>query len=390
MLSVQAVLALLQSFLMQQRRSRSAFPQMPLAEETFGAMCWKDAAKSEERRIVLEHMHDMLFSGNADRGSIPVPPGQEKIATTAEILLAAWQSSPRRITFFTSGSTGTPKACSHSPAMFAQEAAFLRPYFQGRARILSVVPAHHLYGFSFGVHLPACCGIPVHRTIALPHIIAAAMRPGDAVIGLPLLWQALLKTGHVPSGKDILAVSATAPIEKHTLRGLEQAGFRIADIFGSSETGVAGMRTASHEAYRLAPHFFRTGPDMLERSLPDAPHSPVCLEDHLHWRDDRHFLPTGRRDNAVQVGGVNVYPARIAAKIQSLPGIAACAVRPMRPEEGTRLKAFIVPLREEDTQELKRSLRRRLKRMLSVEECPVSFSFGPSLPRNSMGKLADW
>ena len=62
----------------------------------------------------------------------------------------------------------------------------------------------------------------------------------------------------------------------------------------------------------------------------------------------------------------------------------------MRPEEGTRLKAFIVPFREENTQELKRSLRRRLKQMLSAEECPVSFSFGPSLPRNSMGKLADW
>ena len=68
---------------------------------------------------------------------------------------------------------------------------------------------------------------------------------------------------------------------------------------------------------------------MLERSLPDASHSPVRLEDHLLWLDDRNFLPTGRRDNAVQVGGVNVYPARIAAKIQSLPEIAACAVRPL-------------------------------------------------------------
>ncbi len=42
----------------------------------------------------------------------------------------------------------------------------------------------------------------------------------------------LLKTGHVPSGKDILAVSATAPIE-----------------------------------------FERTGPDMLKRSSSDARHS---------------------------------------------------------------------------------------------------------------------
>lgn len=390
MLSVPSVLSLLRSFLMQQRRSCGAFPQMPLALETFGTFRWEDAADERERRIILENMCAMLLCGEAERGCIPVPSGQERIATSAERLLAAWQSSSRRITFYTSGSTGIPKACPHSQSMLEQEAAFLAPYFHGRSRILSVVPAHHLYGFSFGVHLPAFCGIPVQQTIALPHVIAAAMRPGDAVIGLPLLWQALLKTGQVPAGKGILAVSATAPIEKQTLQGLEQVGFALADIFGSSETGVVGIRTASHEAYRIAPHFARTGPDTLERSLPDAPPHPVCLEDHFHWLDDRHFLPTGRRDNAVQVGGVNVYPARIAEKIKSLPGIADCTVRPMRPEEGARLKAFIVPSREEDIQELKRSLRRRLRQMLSAEECPVAFSFGPVLPRNSMGKLADW
>lgn len=390
MLSVQSVLSLLQSFLMQQRRSSSAFPQIPLALETFGTLRWEDAADEGERRIIQENMRAMLFCGEAERGCIPVPSGQERIATSAESLLAAWQSSSRCITFYTSGSTGTPKACPHSLSMLEQEAAFLAPYFQGRSRILSVVPAHHLYGFSFGVFLPAFCGIPVQQTIALPHVIASAMRPGDAVIGLPLLWQALLKTGQVPAGKGILAVSATAPIEEQTLKGLEQAGFALADIFGSSETGVAGIRTASHEAYRLAPHFAQTGPDTLERSLPDAPHQPVCLEDHLHWLDDRHFLPAGRRDKAVQVGGVNVYPAQIAKKITSLPGVHACAVRPMRPEEGTRLKAFIVPSSEEDIQEFRRSLRRRLRQMLSAEECPVAFSFGPALPRNSMGKLADW
>jgi hypothetical protein len=51
---------------------------MPLAEETFGAMCWKDAAKSEERRIILEHMHDMLFSGNADGGASRSRPDRKK------------------------------------------------------------------------------------------------------------------------------------------------------------------------------------------------------------------------------------------------------------------------------------------------------------------------
>lgn len=44
-------------------------------------------------------------------------------------------------------------------------------------------------------------------------------------------------------------MSATAPIEEHTLRSLEQTGFSIADIFE------------------------RTGPDMLERSFSDARHN---------------------------------------------------------------------------------------------------------------------
>lgn len=390
MLTVHAILAMLQSLLMQQRRSRSPFPQLPLPEAAFGSMRWRDAAGCDERRTLLADVRSMLFYGEADGSRHSAPSGQELVAATAGELLAEWHGSSRRIAFFTSGSTGVPKACIHSAAMLAQEMAFLRPYFQGRTRIVSAVPAHHLYGFTFGVHLPSFCGIPVWRTVAMPHVIAATMQPGDAVIGLPLLWKALVQTGRMPSGKDILAVSATAPIEEDTLKALELAGFSLADIFGSSETGVAGIRTASHEAYRLSSHFRRTGPDTLDRLLPDSRHCPVRLEDTLHWRDDRHFLPAGRRDKAVQVGGVNVYPGQVAEKIRKLPEISDCAVRLMRPDEGTRLKAFIVPARMEDVRELRHKLRRRLKTMLTAEECPVSFSFGASLPRNGMGKLADW
>lgn len=390
MLSVQSILALLQSFLMKRRRSRSPFPQMPLSEELFGRQKWEEVASSEDVRSVMEDMNAMLFHGGNGREGTNLPAEKGRIASTAHVLLEEWHESARSITFFTSGSTGHPKACTHGIQMLEQEAEFLRPYFEGRSGLLSIVPAHHLYGFTFGVFLPAFCGIPVRRTIALPHVVTSALQDGDAVIGLPILWEALTRLGADVSGRNVLAVSATAPIADSTLDGLRQSGFALIDIFGSSETGVAGIRTLPGVPYKLSSFFKRYDKNTLERAKEGGPRELVQLEDNVEWKDDCHFLPSGRRDKAVQVGGVNVYPARIAEKIRSLPEVADCAVRPMRPEEGTRLKAFVVPAREEDIPELQHSLRRRLKKVLTAEECPSSFSFGASLPKNSMGKLSDW
>lgn len=303
MLSVQSILALLQSFLMKRRRSRSPFPQMPLSEELFGRQKWEEVASSEDVRAVMKDMQAMLFQGGEGRGRVGLSAGTDRIANTAHALLEAWKDSSRSITFFTSGSTGQPKACTHSLHMLEQEAEFLRPYFEGRAGLLSVVPAHHLYGFTFGVFLPAFCAIPVRRTIALPHVVTSALQDGDAVIGLPILWEALTRLGADISGRSVLAVSATAPIADSTLEGLRQSGFALVDIFGSSETGVAGIRTMPGAPYLLSSYFERYDKDTLERAMEGGGRELVRLEDNVEWEDDRHFLPSGRRDKAVQVGG---------------------------------------------------------------------------------------
>ncbi len=44
----------------------------------------------------------------------------------------------------------------------------------------------------------------------------------------------------------------------------------------------------------------------------------------------------------MQVAGINLYPERIAGIIREYPGVAEAEVRLMRPDEGDRLKAFIV------------------------------------------------
>ena len=86
-------------------------------------------------------------------------------------------------------------------------------------------------------------------------------------------------------------------------------------------------------------------------------------------------------------------PAGIAALLGSHPAVRECAVRLMRPEEGERLKAFIVPRDEailDAPAALGRELRVWLAKRLSPPETPKSLLFGPELPRTVSGKLADW
>jgi acyl-CoA synthetase (AMP-forming)/AMP-acid ligase II len=45
----------------------------------------------------------------------------------------------------------------------------------------------------------------------------------------------------------------------------------------------------------------------------------------------------------VQVAGVNVWPQRVAEALRAHPDVLDAVVRPMRADEGERLKAFVVP-----------------------------------------------
>jgi long-chain acyl-CoA synthetase len=115
------------------------------------------------------------------------------------------------------------------------------------------------------------------------------------------------------------------------------------------------------------------------------------LPDHVEWLAARQFRLIGRRDGAVQVGGVNVSPARVRDILLGRPEIADAAVRLMRDDEGHRLKAFVVPRgpAAEHT-----ALRRKIGAWVNAElpphERPRAITFGAKLPRDALGKLTDW
>jgi 4-coumarate--CoA ligase (photoactive yellow protein activation family) len=298
-----------------------------------------------------------------------------------------------QFTFRTSGSTGHPKWCVHELASLEAEVAFLVTRLGGVQRVLGSVPSHHIYGFLFEVLLPLRLGAGyVDVRVLLPSQVADEAEPGDAIVAYPEFWRMAARSA-LAFRPGIIAVNSTGPCPAEAVDAVRAAGIhRFIDVFGSSETAGIGLRDDPAAAYELFPYWRRGDSDReLVRRMPDGTERTVRAPDELTWMDVRRVRPGGRAEGAVQVGGTNVFPQRVAALLAARPGVAAAAVRLMRPDEGDRLKAFIVPADPAaDPAALVAELWAWIDASLTVPERPKSIATGPVLPSGTLGKLADW
>jgi len=289
-----------------------------------------------------------------------------------------------RMTVATSGSTGIPRPCEHDIADLMDEAAFLATQFSGRRRVVALVPAHHLYGIIWTALLPDALGVPVVvRAIGAPLGLAA----GDLVIAVPEQWQALVRIAR-RFPMDVIGVSSAGFLNDRVAAGLLAAGLtRLVDVYGSSETGGIAMRDVPANGYDLLPRWRLSEHGDEDWRLVDR-HGRFCdLPDYVERIGESALRPVGRRDGAVQVGGRNVWPERVANTLRTVDGVADVAVR--LHAQG-RLKAFVVPDPDRDPAQLLALIEQVMVARLADHERPKSFRFGPALPRNSMGKLEDW
>jgi long-chain acyl-CoA synthetase len=302
-----------------------------------------------------------------------------------------------RLVFRTSGSSGAPKSCPHPLDALLQETGQHARLFAGRRRILSAVPGHHIYGFLFNVLLPRALGLDAAAVLDIrastPAWLARGAQPGDLVVGHPDFWRAVASTARgLPA--DVIGLTSTAPCPDAVSEAIEAAGIaRLFHIYGSSETAGIGWRDSWREPYRLFPYwtFPSDRSDQLLRAMPDGSRQQLACQDCLERIDAGHFAVGGRRDDAVQVGGINVFPARVAAVLRRHPQVDDASVRQMRPDEGSRLKAYVVPSAEvTDTPAFLLDLGQWIDSQLTVQERPKAIRAGDRLPVSESGKPADW
>jgi len=305
----------------------------------------------------------------------------------AELLRYTRTQGIPNITFSSSGSTGEPQFYTHSWSSLEREAGYFVSLITGRKRLVKTIPSHHIYGFLFTWLFPEIAGIPVVEQSSE----SPAWEAGDLVVTVPFLLGHWLKR-HIPIPHDVVFSLSTAPFPIDAAESLLKAGGKYYEIYGSSETGGIGFRTEPYRGFKLLPWWNTDG----TQSMPRLQREDGLLfdfPDEIEIPSPGFVVPKKRRDGAIQVGGVNVFPSRVKAVLEQHPAVSEAAVRPTNDGSSLRLKAFIVPrnlLDLEDEQKLDHILRDWATQQLMSVERPVHYTFGSSLPRSPMGKDADW
>lgn len=293
-----------------------------------------------------------------------------------------------RFTFATSGSAGPVKHVCHTATALLAE---VQAHRQGPlakippgARILSLVPPHHIYGFLFTCVLPQAIGatvVDLHH--AGPFAAIRHARAGDLVIGTPLNWRLLHDSG-LRFAPGVQGVTSAGPACPRTWAVQHVNGLtHLTEVYGATETGGIGTRSGAEAPFDLLSHLVREpGGD----TVGPRGSAPLPLQDDLDWVAARQFRIQGRRDDVVKVGGINVSPAHVKTVLCACEGVAAVAVRLGQ----ERIKAFVVPAPGVTPSALEPVLRAHILRALPAPARPAPVTFGPALPVNAMGKSCDW
>ena len=285
-----------------------------------------------------------------------------------------------RYRFASSGSSGQPKWIVHQCSDLEREVQALHGHFQGAKRVVTLMPAHHLYGFLFGIILPAQLGLPCMSLRGeAPASVRARLLPGDVVVAFPGFWQ------HPPMRmfpNDVMGLSSGQTLAADCFANMQAAGLhRLFEIYGSSETAGVGLRYGAGP-FRLLERYRAVENGALWDQYQNCAIEPP---DSLAFEpaDAQAFHLLGRRDRVVQVAGNNVALDAVEATLQRFPGVRAARVR-LRAHG--RLDAYLQCDSAPDLAEL----RRFCADYLNAAATPVDFCFGTELPRTPEGKERDW
>lgn len=315
---------------------------------------------------------------------------RRRLSEWAEIVAQALAAGASGLIFRTSGTTGIKKRVGHPWQDLEQETDHLAGVFGTRSRVISTVPAHHIYGFLFTVMLPHRLEVRVEplRWDALGSL-NRRVAPGDLIVAHPTLWRYFSRTvSDWPN--NVWGTSSTAPLPPDVHRAVRAAGLeRLVEIYGSTETAGVGLRDDPQAPFELFP-YLSTQESGLLRRLSGGGERVEELRDRLEWVDSRHFVPRGRIDRVVQIGGENVDLAHLEDVLSSMPGVGRAYARLTEVGGEPRLKAFIVPAGSEDVAATPDAVAAFARDRLRSVERPVSITIGEAAPTNDMGKIVDW
>jgi len=103
----------------------------------------------------------------------------------------------------------------------------------------------------------------------------------------------------------------------------------------------------------------------------------VLPMDKLEWSGDKRFLLAGRRDGAVQIGAVNIFPDKIASTLLGHQHVEQCAIEISEHNGGVNRVIANIKLHSEipPTETIVRDINKFCRSNLRPQERPSIFHF---------------
>ena len=316
---------------------------------------------------------------------------------------------------FSSGSTAIPKGIALSAAnVLAEVDNVVGTLGLGPGdRVLAGVPLFHSYGFDLGVLPTLFAGSTlVLEDAFVPRRTLAALGGVTAFLGVPAQYRAFVGS-RVDPAPDLSGVpwllSCTAPLAPDVVNAFhERFGAPICQHYGSSETGAVTTHVPSEVLRRPASvgrpmdgvRVTVAEPDgevvvesaaVAEGYVVGAPPGPSPFRDGAFWTgdvgeiDEDGFLTiVGRRDALINVGGLKVSPAEVAATLEGHPAVREAAVVGVPDGHGDEVPYAVVALSGTADE---RELVAFCGAELAEYKVPRRIEIRDELPRTAAGKV---
>jgi malonyl-CoA/methylmalonyl-CoA synthetase len=316
---------------------------------------------------------------------------------------------------YTSGTTGRAKGAMLSHANLAANAlALVEAWgFTDEDVLLHALPIFHVHGLFVAVHCALLSGAPMLWLARFEEeAVLGALPHATVMMGVPTFYTRLLADPRFTAEAAAhmrLFISGSAPLLEGAFAAFEaRTGKRILERYGMSEAQMIttnplnGERLAGSVGFPLPGVRLRiagggetgvveiTGPSVTSGYWrnPEKTRDAFTADSWFITGDigrldaDGRLWLSGRANDLIISGGLNVYPKEIELVLDDLPGVVESAVIGLpHPDFGEAVTAVIAGAGDEA--EVIRAARDKL----AAFKTPKRVIFVADLPRNAMGKV---
>lgn len=366
-----------------------------------------------------------ILDGREDLKTVKPAEAMSEIAHSEPLTAAALHNDEApAILMYTSGTTGNPKGAvlKHANIKATVEALYQAWAWDKTDILIHALPLFHVHGLFVAQFVALRAGatsVWLEKFTPLETFQAIKKHQATIFMGIPTFYVRMLalpthQTFDVSSVR--LFTSGSAPLAGKTHRAFEERfGHRILERYGMTEIGIVisnpldGDRRPGSVGLPLPKVQARIadlssgeligdgqvgevqirGPSVFGGYLNRQAASAETLVDgwmktgDIGYRDqDGYYYLVGRKHDTIITGGMNVYPAEVAAALYEHEQVLEAAVFGVHDADlGQRVVALIVSRAEP------LALHPWLRQRLAGYKCPKEYGFVSSLARNPMGKV---